>query len=385
MKRPLLSFGLALVIVVLSYLVMNIPYPLFDSWGALAGAEFFSGNRHSVPFPEDSVFCINTAFDKQLAKATTPEGFTRGTLDVTDRAKLIRLLKIARQADYRYLFLDIRFPAGLETENDEELFSLIREMPRVLISQHRGKLFSIADSTLLEKAALADYGMTAFTGFTRYQYLQKGKESVALRMYRDMDHGDIRRWGPFYFSGDRLCRNAQYIRIPRRILEREMDNHQMRYPYLGAHLLSWNTDEELVQRMNGRILLVGDFDHDLHSTYVGDVPGAMLSFLAWWELHMGKHMLSYGFIFLLFGVYVFFCWLLLRPHRHWYEYVPLLNRIESTFWRFILSLFGWGVVFLLFQILLYCFLGISLSIAVPTVFFSVISEFIQFKEEVATI
>ena len=381
MKRLLLSIGLAIGSILLSYLVMNIPYPLFDSWGTLAFAEFISGNRHSVPFPEDSVFCINTAFDKQLAEATTPEGFKRGTLDVTDRAKLIRLLKIARQSDYRYIFLDIRFPAGLKTENDEELFSLLRDMPRLLISQHRSRVYSIADSTLLDKAALADYGMTAFTGFTRYQYLQKGDESVALRMYRDMDHGDICRHGPFYVSENRLCRNAQYIRIPRRILEREMGNHLMRYPYLGAQLLSWNTEEELVQMMNGRILLVGDFDQDLHSTYVGDVPGAMLSFLAWWELHTGKHTLSTVFLLLLIGSYIILCWLLLYSHRNWYEFVPFLNRVRGTFWRFLLSFVGWGFLFWMIQVVLYCFSDLSLSIAVPTTVFSIISEYKKFKYE----
>lgn len=131
MKRFLLALGMAFGISLLSYLVMNFPYPLFDDWGALAFAEMISGNRHKAPFPEDSVLCVNMAFDKQLAIASTPDNITRGTLDVTDRAKLIRLLKIAQRADYRYIFLDVRFTAGLKTENDDELFSLIREMPRL--------------------------------------------------------------------------------------------------------------------------------------------------------------------------------------------------------------------------------------------------------------
>ena len=382
MKRCLFALVLALVTVTLSYLVMNIPYPLFDNWGTLAFAEFITGNRHKVPYPEDSVLCINTAFDKQLAEATTPDGFKRGTLDVTDRAKLIRLLKISQQADYRYIFLDVRFPEGLKTEYDEELFSLIREMPRVLFSRHRDTIYNIADSTLLDKAALADYGKTSFTGFTRYQYLQNGDESVALRMFRDMDHGDICHYGPIYLSENNLCRNAQYIRIPRCILERVMDNHQNRYPYLGNQLLSWNTEEELIQMMNGKILLVGDFDFDLHSTYVGDVPGAMLSFLAWWELHTGKHILSKGFLFFLFVLYCFFFWLLLTPHRNWY--VPFLRRIKGSIWRFLLSLVGWGFVFWLLQVFLYCFSDISLSIAVPTLIFSFCAEFIKFNEKAIT-
>lgn len=387
MKRFLLALGMALGISLLSYLVMNFPYPLFDDWGTLAFAEMISGNRHKAPFPEDSVLCVNMAFDKQLAIASTPDNITRGTLDVTDRAKLIRLLKIAQRADYRYIFLDVRFTAGLKTENDDELFSLIREMPRLVFSHHRGEKFKIADSTLLDKAALADYGMTSFTGFTRYQYLQKGKESVALRMHRDLDHGDIRRHGPFYvsyMSEKRLCRNAQYIRIPRAILEREMGNNQIRYPYLGNQLFREYSDDELIEEMNGRILIIGDFDNDLHSTYVGDVPGAMLSFLAWWELHTGKHILSNVFLILMFALYTLISWLLLTPKDKLYEKIPFLKRIKNPVFRFLLSLFSWGLVFWVLQVLLYCFSEISLSIAVPSALFSIFAEFNKFKEKTST-
>lgn len=387
MKRFLLALGMALGISLLSYLVMNFPYPLFDDWGTLAFAEMISGNRHKAPFPEDSVLCVNMAFDKQLAIASTPDNITRGTLDVTDRAKLIRLLKIAQRADYRYIFLDVRFTAGLKTENDDELFSLIREMPRLVFSHHRGEKFRIADSTLLDKAALADYGMTSFTGFTRYQYLQKGEESVALRMHRDLDHGDIRRHGPFYvsyMSEKRLCRNAQYIRIPRAILEREMGNNQIRYPYLGNQLFREYSDDELIEEMNGRILIIGDFDNDLHSTYVGDVPGAMLSFLAWWELHTGKHILSIVFVILMFALYTLISWLLLNPQDKLYEKIPFLKRIKNPVFRFLLSLFSWGLVFWVLQVLLYCFSEISLSIAVPSALFSIFAEFNKFKEKTST-
>ena len=385
MRKAFLSLGVAVAIVLLSYFVANIPYPLLDSWMPFSFVEL-TGRHLSASYPEDSVLCVNVAYDKQLADAYSKAGFKLGHSDVTDRGKLLRFLQIAKQADYRYIFLDVRFPEGLKTENDEDLFSLIEGMPRLVLSNHSSYGgYSIADSSLLSKSALADYRMTAFTGFTRYQYLQHGQESVALRMYRDMDGGDIRKFGPFYFSGGWPCRNSQFVRIPKFVMEQEREDYTLRYPYLGAHYLDWNTDEELARSLKGKIILIGDFDEDLHQTYVGDVPGAMLSFLGWWELHTSRHIVPVWLIITLLILYSLIVFLLLTPHRNWYDYVPLLNRIKSPFWRFILSLVGWGFVLTLLQMALYRFAFVAISTAVPAFCFSLLGEINHFRESNYTI
>ena len=343
MRKAGLSLGVAFAVVLLSYFVANIPYPLLDSWMPFSFVEL-TGHNHSASYPEDSVLCVNVAFDKQLADAYSEAGFKVGQSDVTDRSKLLRFLRIAGQADYRYIFLDVRFPEGLKTENDEELFSLIKGMPRLVLSNHSSYGgYSIADSSLLSKSALADYRMTAFTGFTRYQYLQHGQ------------------------------------------MEQERADFTLRYPYLGAHYLDWNTDEELVRSLKDKIILIGDFDEDLHQTYVGDVPGAMLSFLGWWELHTSRHIVPLWLILTLLVLYSIIVFLLLTPHRNWYDYVPLLNRIKGPFWRFLMSLMGWGFVLTLLQMALYRFASVAISTAVPAFCFSLLGEINRFRESNYTI
>ena len=372
-------------IVLGSYLLSNFPYPLFDSWALFSYTELLGGNKYSDAYPEDSVVCINLAMDKELADAVV-DGLPMGKVAVSDRAKLLRFLKAAEGAEYKYIFMDIRFPAGLETPEDAELFSCISAMPRLLISNHEsGRKYRIADSSLLVKSALADYRMTAFTGFTRYQYIQHGKESVALRMYRDIDGGDIRRLGPVFFSGKRLCRNAQFIRIPTFVMENIREDNSIRYPYLGVNILDWYTDEELQHMLKDKIVLIGDFDEELHSTYVGDVPGAMLSFLGWWELHGKKHIVPVWLMALLFILYTLICFKLLFAHRNWYDYLPLLNRIKGPVWRFLLSLLGWGFLLVILKIALYRFGGVAISTAIPVLVFSIIAEINRFIETKSTL
>lgn len=386
MKKAGLALLIAAGIVLASYFVANIPYPLLDSWMPFSFVELTGHRSHVSAYPEDSVLCVNVAYDKQLAEAHSQAGFRIGNSAVTDREKLLHFLRVAGEADYRYIFLDVRFPKGLVTEYDGDLFPLIAGMPRLVLSDHSSYGgYSIADSSLLSKSALADYRMTAFTGFTRYQYLQHGRESVALRMYRDMDGGDILKWGPFYSSGGRLCRNSQFVRIPKFVMEQEREDYTLRYPYLGAHYLDWNTDEELARSLKSKIILIGDFDEDLHQTYVGDVPGAMLSFLGWWELHTARHIVPGWLIVVLLVLYGIIVFLLLTPHRDWYDYVPLLNRIKSPFWRFLMSLIGWGFILTLLQMVLYRFGSVAISTAVPAFCFSLLGAINRFRESNYTI
>ena len=374
-KRAGRSVLFATAMLVAGYLVSNIPYPLFDSWIPFACVGL-SGDRYQPDFPEDSLLCINVALDKQLSEVVSPEGDTLGHLAVTDRNKLLHLLDVADGAGYRYFFMDVRFPSGLVTDADSALFAKISRMPDFVLSHHgASSRYTIADESLLPQAALADYKFTPLTGFTRYQYLQKEGASVALRMFRDTDGGDIVRWGPLFFSGGKLCRNAQFLMIPKAVCEHERADHSLRYPYLGAHLLDWNTDEELRSMMKGKTILVGDFDEDLHQTYIGDVPGPILSYLAYNDLHQGRHRIPLTLVLFLLALYSVFTWFALGPGDPWYQRVPLLKKTRSRLLRFLYSLAGWEVVFFLFKIALYLVTGTALSSFIPALVLTCLSDY----------
>jgi len=55
--------------------------------------------------------------------------------------------------------------------------------------------------------------------------------------------------------------------------------------------------------MRGKYVLIGDFDEDLHGTYIGDVPGPMLSFISYKFLKDGKHIFSIPLFLLLLLIY----------------------------------------------------------------------------------
>ena len=44
--------------------------------------------------------------------------------------------------------------------------------------------------------------------------------------------------------------------------------------------------------MKGKTVMIGDFDNDVHDTYVGSVPGPMLSYFAYDTLRRGDHLVK---------------------------------------------------------------------------------------------
>ena len=132
--------------------------------------------------------------------------------------------------------------------------------------------------------------------------------------------------------------------------------------------------------MKDKIILVGDFNEDLHQTYVGDVPGPILSCLAYYDLHRGWHQLPlwlWGLLFLLYSASIYGIFIMEKP---WYGYIPVLRKCKSRFARFVLSLLGAGVVLLILQVLLYVLAGFAFSIFIPSLFLAILSEHHTFLE-----
>ena len=360
----------SLLFVVLGYVIENnVTYPLFEDWLPFSIKEYVWGNDADPrPFSKDSLLCVDVAYDKQFAQYAK-DGIVQGDIVITDRAKLLEFFQIARNADYKYCFLDVRFEKGVRTDSDSLLFQTILDLPRLVIANHAGNAdYQIADERLLGKAALADYHSTLFTGFTRYNYLQKAGPSVALKMYEDLDQGSIRRRGPFFFSGGRLCTNAQFLSIPAYLTQQERDDQTMLYPHLGAQLLD-NPPELVASAMSGKIILIGDFNEDKHQTYMGDIPGCLLSYLAYLDLHQGKHngiaqiVLALVIIVLYFLCFagISLCLSLQNPSKK-----------RSSLFIVVTSFITWGLFFLLVKTLVFKITGIAISTLIPVLVFPLV-------------
>ena len=215
-KLIMLSILTSTVIIIFTYVMGNLGYPLPGETGALKQItdykKFLGMQIDNVP---DSVLFINICYDKALVPYEEND-VPVGNIVITDREKLLQFLTKAKEANnYRYIFMDIFFEEGMQTEYDSALFHTITSMDRIVIPKHKDA--NMCDTILNQKASNADYATTwqALT-FSRYQYINGDDESVALKIYQDRSGSDIKRHmgGLWYTDNGRLWTTMPEQRHP---------------------------------------------------------------------------------------------------------------------------------------------------------------------------
>ncbi len=364
-RRALIAVAISFSIIVSDYIIRNISFPIFDSSNSLGLQAYFKDYSIDTD-AENFLFPINTGVDKQLVEVRDEFDDPIGHTAITDREKLLEFLQIASKADYRYIFLDIRFEEGLTTPCDSLLFATISTMPKVAYSRHRAIEDDNRNPAMLLKGAYADYRSTYSEGFSRYEFLQSGNESVALKLYSEIDNGFIqKRWFGYQDKDGSLCYNTQFIPFPKSVLYKYDENGQIRYPYLGAQVLGKHSEEELLRMMKDKIIVVGDFDEDLHGTYIGAVPGPLLSFYAYLMLKNGGHKVNILLQIFMLVIYSVVTYIILSPGNKRQARNPVLVLVYS--------LLGWGCFLWILKSLLYWLFGLSFLVVIPTFVFSAIA------------
>lgn len=381
--KVLTSIGMALLITLLCYFMNNCPFPYWDSLNRYSWLEYIISNTVPEKLDRSDAFFINVSYDRQVVDYTYSNGNLQGTIDITNRETLLRFLEIAERTNtYNYIFLDIRFEKGIETNQDSALFAQIQRMRDISYSSHSD--LTENDKAIPSKAAVNDYFTTiTSTNFTRYQYLQNGKESAPLRIYTAIDsisNKSIKKWGPFFFSDGKLCQNSPFMRIPEDFWIGHEENGHQNYFDLGPLLLTTYEDEDWEIEMKDKIVFVGNFVDDLHDTYAGLQPGSYLIYLAYKELCNGKQFIPTLFVFLMFIIYIVIALFILNRKTLW-AYLPFVKNVKNKFAIFVMNLMGYSTILSLLSVLFYVFFRTTYNIFFPSLLFSLTSLFVSYKNQ----
>lgn len=376
-KRIFLSMIVAFLIIAADYFAGNLSYPIFDSSTDLSLQAYL----HDYRDDNDNFFAVNTAMDISLAVALNQYGDTCGHVAVTNRHTLAKFLDIAKKSDYRYIFLDIRFDSLASSPEDSLLISRIIDLPHIVFSRHRDESDGIKTPELLEKGAYADFRTIRSQGFSRYEFIQDGHKSVALKMYEDIDGKGIHStwWGGYADNDGAICRNLQFVPFPKKILlEEDNDNlDAIMYPLLGAQHLAIHSEDELIRMLHNKVILIGDFNNDTHDTYIGEVSGPLLSYYAWRVLERGNHKVNLWLQFFLFVLYTLVIYIILLPSHKIIIKNPLVVLI--------MSILGWSTALWVLKSIIYWFFGLSFLVIIPSITFSVITTskevYLLFKQK----
>lgn len=378
-KTLKVSLLVSLAITLFSYVVANSAYPMAGEYAAQKEIsdfkKFFGQQVDNIP---DSLLFINVCYDKQLTPFEE-EGMPVGDLVITDREKLLQLLTIAKEADnYRYIFMDVLLEKGIETPTDSALFQTIASMDRLVIPIHEG--VTLSDRRLTDKAANADYLTTwKQPTFAHYQFLHGDTiPSVALKMYADRNHLEgygikPHCGGLWYTDNGRLCQNGVTlfidVMISGRLINEESQKRDRNYIYLGADLLDLDSIIPVKEQIEDKILVIGDFKSDTHTTYVGSQPGSAICINAFLMLMNGKHLVNWMAVLLLFIVYTCVGTFYLRG-------TSFQTLFANPWLGVLMSFLSTASLFFVIAIIAY-WNGIAFNMWVPTTIYSFIDTYVQ--------
>jgi len=370
-----LSVLTSTVIIIFTYVMGNSGYPLPGETGALKQItdykKFLGMQIGNVP---DSILFINVCYDKALVPYEENEVPVGNTI-ITDREKLLQFLTKAKEANnYRYIFMDVFFEEGMETEYDSALFNTIVSMDRIVIPKHKG--VNMCDSILYKKASNADYATTwqALT-FSRYQYIHDDDESVALKIYQDRFGSDIKKhWGGLWYTDNgRLCQNSATLLLPVRIvgslLDEEGQVRERNYIYLSADLLDLDEVMPVSEQIDDKLIVIGDFKSDIHSTFLGMQPGSSILFNGYIALSQGAHLVNWLYMGILFIVYIIIGLFYLSGHS-------FSSMCANPWLSIVLSFLSTATVFLIIA-LIASWYDIAFNMWVPTTVYSLYDTFMQ--------
>lgn len=375
-KKIAILVLLSLVLLIVSYLLGNRNKP---SSGETAENKLSEWLRKDVlKWPstleqETDFIQINTSYDKQLIPKYDNDGFEEGTIAVTDRTKLTEFLLAARRiGTYRYIIVDLDLSQTDNMIEDSALTAANRKLCETLLSMERvivakgldsdGEPMPLMDNRLDDMAGLVFYVRTLFeSDMVSIPMIYHNWKSAALIMAEQTDGHHLWHWGPFYFDNKRPCRkkvfpdNYTYI----------SNNQRVPYENLGADILS---DTSLLSsRIENKIVIIGDFENDIHDTFIGSRPGSTIILDTYYSILHNRHIVCLGwviFLFLFYSVLGYFMF-----------YHPIF---DTSKWckglRFISSFVSYTLIFIIIKITVYYWLHIDYNIVIPTLWFGIVAN-----------
>lgn len=373
-RHWLVAASSALVLVVLSYYLNNAPLFTGENLTCFAAAEWIRNAIHNDDNAYDDFLFINTAYDKQLT-THREDNIPLGNIDITDREKLRQLLLLLQNTKYKYIFLDIRFEQGCESDDpavDSALFATIRNMDRIVVAKHQ----DIPNMTgvPIDKMAYSDYYSTiTSTNFVRYLYRKKDGLTMPLFAFKELK-GDSIEWnGLFYRSEGHICYNSLFLTFPPEKQGGDYTNQ------MGKDILFSNAPEENIKLMaDGKYVIIGDMVHDLHDTYSGMHSGSKMIAAAVSALIHHKHWVNHWLTAFLFVLY-FLMTLGIYATKRWYEYIPSLSQIRIPLFYFALSFLGYTAVLGCTSFLLGLCFRWYVTFWLPSLWFGVLSSYVTYK------
>jgi len=253
------------------------------------------------PTPNEIIF-IDVSKSKYLLPLN--EDATENDI-ITNRKYLAELFTFITENDnqIKYLFCDVHFDSP--TPDDSALFQSINGLQDKFlgIDVYKDKLYK---SKLGTRAATASLLLQQGTVYKIPYFGSFGDTLIPFKIYSDLDKVNVHKNFLFtWFSGKGIAFNHQINDYSLRGYDFTYGNYIK--VGLGELVSILKLSPEIFNTyLQNRYILIGDFERDVHSTYLTKQPGTLILFNAYLHLHHNRQILSVGYVVLL---YIFLHWL----------------------------------------------------------------------------
>ena len=385
----------ACLLLFVSYWGNNIRRPLLENYDLIRLIEFFTNgslNKHNKVEPSNYLL-INTAYDKSpIDKYENDDtnGRIVGKQYITDRRKLIEFLELAKQSDYRYLIVDLDFSEGLRDKRndsiDNKLTELLLSMKNIFIPlpvDENGNFKNLIDNRLNNIAYSAVViGTWRIKSLTPLPLQHNGIKSIPLGIFEDSTKLEYQEHCLYSKLGKKLCyRKVFAFNYVKDNIIKEVNGYQQKsslYTNLGADYLQAKALKATVpQRLNKKIIIIGDYDNDKVLSYSGTIAGSLVILNEFFSLMNGWNIVRIGFVIFSFLLFLITFYSIMEG----WSFIKLI-RIKNRKWaNFLNSFLSITIIYNIIKVVLfYCF-HTYFCLFFPILIITVLSPFISPKNE----
>lgn len=335
-KKWASSFAHAFALLILSLLWLHTPYTYGDEKFLIKWCSVIK--RMALHIDEDSskdrFLFINLAHEKALI----PLEDELGNEVITDRQTLAKFFAIQKRHPnaIKFTVCDV-FLKG-RSENDSLLATTLSGIQNVIFPTILDDNDYPVVPAIKVPYALADYA-SSDQSFVKFKLLQgHNNQSIPVYLYEKLQQKTITNaWG-INWEGNKPCLNSVIIDYK---IRPQLVFQDKAFPAVNLSELLLLPEDILVKEfLQDKIVIMGDFKHDQHNTFLGSMPGSLILLNVYLALVIGTHIITWGwFLFMLIAFTIYSRVLIFRsemPEKKpskWFARV-----LESVSWLSIISI-----------------------------------------------
>lgn len=365
----LISLGHAFVLMVLTAFWMNTDYTYGDEellvqWSSVLKRVVF--NIDEDPPKKDYLF-VNLAYEKALI----PLESGLGNEVITDRGKLASFFDILKrnQEQVKFTVCDV-FLQGT-SENDSLLEGSVKGIKNIVFPTHYSDDNTVEALDVNVPHGIADYRITGEgEGFIKFKLFQNDSLStIPVYMFEKITGRKITGSNGIFWEKSRPVLNSV-------VIDYQLRSHELfeqsEYPVVNLSELLVLPENVIVNEfLKDRIVLMGDFNNDVHETIFGPMPGTLILLNVYLTLKGNHHLLSLSWIIFIIAGYMIFSRLMLFPEND-------TEKIRNINW--IGPLLGSAIYLSLLSVCSYLLFNIHIQILILALYISLVRYIIRLNQ-----